>query len=183
MRKLKLSFSCVVAICTPFSDGLTEKIGALYPEEVKPIVVKVLEHAHQQSSSQCGTSFPPLSQWFNILEKITEGDLVANLRPKYPELSVLCALKGAAIHIMGTQDDSDCLNTRLISLLEKSLTVLEVTQLRNAYFNRVVVWPNNDCLDFLRSKDCLKFLRSPEACSYKHIICENRLHRNLRSKR
>lgn len=166
MRKLKLFLSCVVTMSSTFSAGLSDRICALYPEDVKPIVHKVLQQSLQQDRSEFGTSFPPNSQWLNILESIAEGDRIANLGAGAPELSVLCALKGAVIDMVDKRDDAADLWRLRVSSLEQSLTTQQVEKLRANYSAKVLC----------QNKDCLEFLRSAEASSYKQIICENLLH-------
>lgn len=166
MLKLKLFLSCAVTMSSTFSAGLSDRICALYPEDVKPIVHKVLQQSLQQDRSEFGTSFPPNSQWLNILESIAEGDRIANLGAGSPELSVLCALKGAVIDMVDKRPDADHLWGERVSSLNRSLTVPQAELLRTTYSKKVA--PQN--------KDCLDFLSSADASSYKKIICENLLH-------
>lgn len=167
MRKLVLFFTCVMAISRVFSAGLTDQICGLYPDDVKPIVRTVLQQSLQQDKSNYGTSFPPNSQWLAVLRAIACGDCIANLGAGAPELSVLCALKGAKITMVDNRDDATALWTKRVQSIGTALGIPEQQEKLNAIFETNVSGLNIDCFEFLEQAN---------ESSYQQIICENLLH-------
>ncbi len=121
-----------------------------------------------------GRTFPPNSRWKDILSSLNVDDEVVNFGAGSPELSMLCALRGAKVDMVDTRSDLDTLYEQRYQDLMKAYQLY----VKSAFDSFLSIGRIKEKFGGIRriQMDCTLFAQKVEDNKYRSVVCENLIH-------